>query len=119
MPAKPRRKPEFAHQGNRLHLQITRLCVEFAPVLPADHGRRTLLGRVLFGQAKGIELPVKGRAADLEPAGNLGHLPAVVGDGETDDLRLDLLEGADLAQSIKQGQRGRRESRGLWWSPYH
>src|SRR5881394_2789286 len=43
------------------------------------------------------ELAVEGRAADPEAPRDLRHAAAVMADRETDDVRLDLLERAEMA----------------------
>jgi len=53
--------------------------------------RRGRLGRRVDPEL--AELAVEGRAADPEATRDFGHPPAVVADGEADDVRLDLFEG--------------------------
>ena len=43
------------------------------------------------------ELAVERRAADAEPPSDFGHAAAIMADGEADDVRLDLLERAQMA----------------------
>src|SRR3954470_22266453 len=61
-----------------------------------------------------VEFSVEGGPADFEAAGDLGHLSAVMRDGEADDLVLHILQRADVAgwgqhgEGSRQGQRYNR-----------
>src|SRR3990167_2996306 len=46
---------------------------------------------------KARELAVERRATDAQPPCNLGHASAIMADGEADDVRLDILERAQIA----------------------
>src|SRR5258706_12813187 len=76
--ATKRPQPEFAHQGNWVALNFTRICVDFEPLLPGDNAFRAGVGRLLRRQPQTIELAIEGRAADLQPSRHFGHLAAVV-----------------------------------------
>src|SRR5215510_16346994 len=87
----------------------------FAPNLrllsPADHG--LWIGAVrLRREPQAVELAVERGAADLQPPRHLGHLAAVVGDGEANDLAFDLLQGAGLAGGIDEREVGVRRAAG-------
>ena len=75
---------------------------------------QALTPRVLGGgvDAELAQLAVERRAADAEAAGDFGHAPAIMADGEADDVGLDLLEAAQMAVGAVErdaraaGQRG-------------
>src|SRR3546814_5669281 len=52
------------------------------------------------------ELAVKGRAADAQPPGHFGHAPAIMADGQANDVRLDLRHLTDMAVAFEQGDAG-------------
>src|SRR5262245_34084072 len=85
----------------------------FAPILrwllPADHGLWTSALRVGC-KPEAVELAIERGAADLQPPGHLGHLSAVMGDGEANDLALDLLQGADVAGGIDESKPAMRRA---------
>ena len=55
-------------------------------------------------EAEMLELAIERRAADPQTARHLGHLAAVVRDGETNRLGLELLERPDMAGGVGQGE---------------
>src|SRR5690606_7321898 len=61
----------------------------------AQRRARPASGRAVYPQV--AELAVERRAADAETAGDFGHPPAVVADGEADHVGLDVLERAQVA----------------------
>src|SRR6185312_7923915 len=80
---------------------------------PLSRGRqapsRYLVDRwmALAFQAQALELAVERRAADFQPPRHFRHLPVMVGDGEADDLALDLLERAHVPGRVGEVQRRR------------
>src|SRR5665647_1315205 len=76
------------------------------------------LARILRATGRGIvvgglvELAVERRAADLQPACDLGHLTAIMRDREADDLALQLFERPHFAGVSQHRQRSRRGERG-------
>ena len=71
-----------------------------------DSGVRGNDGRGSGGDiadAELAELAVEGRAADPEPARDLGHPAAIMADGEADDVGLDRFERAQIAVAARRG----------------
>ena len=66
-----------------------------------------------------VELAVERRAADLQPARDLGHLAAIMRDREADDLVLHLLERPHFAgrRSASQGCRQRAAAQSVFHYP--
>ena len=50
-----------------------------------------------------VDLPVKGRAADTEAPGGLGHAAAIEGEGPGDRLRFDVEQPPDMAVAGQEG----------------
>src|SRR5271157_5636704 len=59
----------------------------------------------VFGDAALLHLSVKRRPADAEFAGGLGHLSAVVGEGEANGFGFDLFELAHIAAVVDEPKR--------------
>ena len=60
-----------------------------------------------FGiESERIELAVKRRASDVQPPRDLGHLAAVMADGESDGLGFDIGKRARMAAFVEQCQAG-------------
>ena len=73
----------------------------FLRVLPGNHGVRIVFGQTLLLEPKRVEFAVKRRTSDLQPPGNLRHLPAVMRYCEPNDLGFEFLERPDLSLSIE------------------
>jgi len=57
-------------------------------------------------ESERIELAVKRRASDVQPPRDLGHLAAVMADGESDGLGFDIGKRARMAAFVEQCQAG-------------
>src|SRR5919202_2112298 len=66
-----------------------------------------------LADAQLAQFAVEGGAADAEAAGDFGHAPAIMADGEADDVGLDLLEAAHVAVAAVEGDAGRVIQRGV------
>src|ERR1019366_10143845 len=55
-------------------------------------------------ESERVEFPVKGRAADVQSARDLGHLPPIVGDRKANHLGFQLFERTDLAGRVGERQ---------------
>src|SRR6266516_2864115 len=64
---------------------------------------RAASGRIFSGSL--IELAVKRRAADFQPACNFGHLPAIMRDREPDDLTLHFFQRPHFSRCRQHRQR--------------
>ena len=68
-----------------------------------------MIGLRLSGvETQVFKLPVQGRAAYLQPPGDLGHLAAIMVNGEPDRLQFHRFQRTDLTLAIEQCKRAMR-----------
>src|SRR5450755_1246423 len=58
-----------------------------------------------------VQLAIEGRAADLQAAGDLGHLSAIMRDGKADDLVFQLLQRPQFTAAVQHRERPMRGQR--------